>query len=79
MSLKYVRLLLQHNHYDLVVPVEELEIFEQILHKTISVAAESEHHNLVCDLGTASCDLKFKARHLTGWVVKDTPFAAKVA
>ena len=79
MTHKFIRLLLQHNHYDLVVPVEELEIFEQILHKTISVAAESEHHNLVCDLGTSACDLKFKARHLTGWVVKDTPFAAKVA
>jgi len=79
MTHKYFRLLLQHNHYDLVIPVAEVEVLEQILHKTISVAAESEHHNLVCDLGTANCDLKFKARHLTGWVVKDTPFDTKVA
>jgi hypothetical protein len=79
MTHKHFRLLLQHNHYDLAIPVAEVEVFEQILHKTISISAESEHHNLVCDLGVGACDLKFKARHLTGWVVKDTPFDPKVA
>jgi hypothetical protein len=79
MSLKHVRLLLQHNHYDLVVPVDEIEVFEDILHKTLLAASEDEHRNLVCDLGNVNYSLKFKARHLTGWVIKDTPFDTKVA
>jgi hypothetical protein len=79
MTHKFVRLLLQHNHYDLVVPVEEFEVFEDILHKTLLAASEDEHRNLVCDLGNVNYSLKFKVRHLTGWVIKDTPFDTKVA
>lgn len=79
MSLKHVRLLLQHNHYDIEIPSHELEVLEDILHKTLLAASEEEHQNLVCDLGNANYSFKFKARHLTGWVVKDTPFDAKVA
>jgi hypothetical protein len=79
MDCVYVRLLLQHNHYDLAVARSELEVFEQILAKTLESINEPAHSTFICEFNFKDRALKFKARHLTGWVVKDTPFEVKVA
>lgn len=74
MNRKYFRLLLQHNYYDLTVPEAEVDNLDAMLCKTVKEVEESGLNDLILRLGMTGAELKFKARHLTGWVVKDTPF-----
>jgi hypothetical protein len=76
-AIKFVRLLLQHNVFDFCVKTQQLVVLQDILNRTLVMDESSKSNQLICDFDLGATTLYFKARHLTGWIVQDTPFDLK--